>query len=505
MTASADADADTSADDGPGEDRPVRGRKLDLLAVCGAAPAVYLLLATHLIVLPIVAPWHDEQRILQIVLFAGYAVVLTASRRVREEVAATLLRIPRAARGALAAVAVIGVASGAMAAVPGAAARDIAMYLLLFLTVLVVASARYRLGTALDRSILVIILVTAVLYAAGTLGLRVAGVGAPQASGIGVDMYSFSNPRFFALYATWMFPLVVALPTALDDGSRAARFILASVGVLWWVLLLEAGGRGAVLASVGAVLVAVVVLRRRALRWAGYAVAAIVIGSLVWAAGTALLASTDETASTAVELALQRGLDDNNRFEFWRQAAEMIRSSPVLGVGPENYAYHQQGGIAAHPHNAALQVASEWGVIALLVLVGLALWAMVAWIRTAAARPPGPERATGVALTASVFAAGGLAMLDGVIVMPVSQVAGALVIGLALGTHQAASDRTAIHSGQKIQAAVTGCAVALVAVLITTASPYLWSPRDTLEDKLAENEDVWYITPRFWVWGRLDR
>lgn len=501
MTGSSDADTD----DGPLEDRPVRGRKPDLLAACGAAPALYLLLATHLVILPIVAPWHDEQRILQIVLFAGYAVVLAASRRVREEVVATLLRIPGAARGALAAVAAIGVASGAMAAIPGAAARDIATYLLLFVTVLVVAAARYRLGTALDRSILVIILVTAVLYAAGTLGLRVAGVGAPQASGIGVDMYSFSNPRFFALYATWMFPLVVALPTALDDGSRAARLILAAVGAAWWVLLLEAGGRGAVLASVGAVLVTVVVLRRRALRWAGYAVAAIAIGSIVWVAGTALQTSTEETAATAVDLALQRGLDDNNRFEFWRQAAEMVRSAPLLGVGPENYAYHQQGGVAAHPHNAALQIASEWGLIALLVLVGVAGWAMVAWIRTASARPPGPERAVGVALTASVLAAGGLAMLDGVIVMPVSQVAGALVIGLALGTHQAAAHRSALRSGQKMQAAVAGCAVALVAVLITTASPYLWSPRDTLEDKLAENEDVWYLTPRFWVWGRLDR
>lgn len=104
MTGSSDADTD----DGPLEDRPVRGRKPDLLAACGAAPALYLLLATHLVILPIVAPWHDEQRILQIVLFAGYAVVLAASRRVREEVVATLLRIPGAARGALAAVAAIG-------------------------------------------------------------------------------------------------------------------------------------------------------------------------------------------------------------------------------------------------------------------------------------------------------------------------------------------------------------------------------------------------------------
>ena len=59
--------------------------------------------------------------------------------------------------------------------------------------------------------------------------------------------------------------------------------------------------------------------------------------------------------------------DSSFRIDLWIQAWEIIKGHPWLGVGPLHYANFPNA-IASSPHNFFLQIASEWGGPAFLLL-----------------------------------------------------------------------------------------------------------------------------------------
>lgn len=62
--------------------------------------------------------------------------------------------------------------------------------------------------------------------------------------------------------------------------------------------------------------------------------------------------------------------DSSGRVLLWQQAWELIQSHPLLGVGPLHFAAHANH-IASSPHNFPLQIATEWGLPASIILMGL--------------------------------------------------------------------------------------------------------------------------------------
>lgn len=119
------------------------------------------------------------------------------------------------------------------------------------------------------------------------------------------------------------------------------------------------------------------------------------------------------------------------RLFLWRIALTYIEQSPWLGIGPMHYA-HLPNPEAAHPHNVYLQVAAEWGVPMLLLLVGLGLLALRRLALAVRACPDVRQRDCGVGLLLAcvVIAVDGL--FSGNFVMPVSQVWIAFTFGWAM-------------------------------------------------------------------------
>lgn len=62
--------------------------------------------------------------------------------------------------------------------------------------------------------------------------------------------------------------------------------------------------------------------------------------------------------------------DSSGRVFLWQQAWELIQAHTLLGVGPLHFAAHANH-IASSPHNFPLQIATEWGLPASIILMGL--------------------------------------------------------------------------------------------------------------------------------------
>lgn len=123
-------------------------------------------------------------------------------------------------------------------------------------------------------------------------------------------------------------------------------------------------GRRAVLGAVGVVAVA------------GVVVVLAVIGNPVSWAGDRWhdFKAGDFEYRTGGGSRLGQGLG-SNRYDFWRVAADQFKAAPVVGVGSENFAEdylrdRRSGEEPTYPHDLALQVISETGLVGALLFGG---------------------------------------------------------------------------------------------------------------------------------------
>ncbi len=123
-------------------------------------------------------------------------------------------------------------------------------------------------------------------------------------------------------------------------------------------------GRRAVLGAVGVAAVA------------GVVVVLAVIGNPVTWAGDRWhdFKAGDFEYRTGGGSRLGQGLG-SNRYDFWRVAADQFESAPVVGVGSENFAEdylrdRHSGEEPTYPHDLALQVISETGLVGALLFGG---------------------------------------------------------------------------------------------------------------------------------------
>jgi putative inorganic carbon (hco3(-)) transporter len=251
----------------------------------------------------------------------------------------------------------------------------------------------------------------------------------------------FDNYRFFNHGQTVSLPLLSLLVLRSEQGgpfTKQARYwwVLTS---LWWTLLFVSAGRGTFVGVMAGMIMALAWRRRQALSWcrvmlfsglaglAAYAVFYVLVPVLM---GLQPFGFLTEVA--------QRSLSnpDGSRWPLWRRASEMIIANPWLGAGPLHFAhYGRDVQTGAHPHNWVLQIASEWGIPALLC-VSAALWIGFRKLLCTASAIKANDTQNQALLT--VWLATGIAVLvdglvSGLIVMPISQLWLALYVGCAWG------------------------------------------------------------------------
>lgn len=457
---------------------------------------------TYLLVTPTLGvawidSWHNEQRLLQVILLALGVPVLAVTAL------ASPLRqgLPRLHPTVLAVFA-LGAISAARAPLQDAAWAELSLHLLLGVLVLVTAATVAAQPAGAARFARRAALLLLGVYVAGVAVRYAAALAIAQPLNLDVLLLGYANPRFPSALHALLLPLAAAL--ALDEREAPALRTLAWVTLaLTWAINLALGTRAIWFAYLVALALLFAALGRTRLQpLARVLILSAVAGAALYMLFFKFLPVWTGIGETFTERTLDKLAWGSNRELLIASSWAAIRAAPWLGLGPMQFAAIPQVW-AAHPHNWLLQLASEWGLPATaLALIGMAALARRA---LAAARqdPPQPGAGTLVPLTAALVALV-YGLVDGNLVMPVSQSAAALVFGLLLGTLPAPA-RSASRPG-----GAPGTALALLAgaVLLAAAAQLVWFSATTVGAATAQEvpqrifptRALW---PRFWSDGLL--
>ncbi|HRH87675.1 MAG TPA: O-antigen ligase family protein [Rubrivivax sp.] len=359
-------------------------------------------------------------RLAQLALGVACAVFIAseAKRRVTECGA-----LPRGVLAAL--IAVLALASTLRSPDAEMAVRELGVVASMVAVALVVAWAREPI-LAPAR----VVSIASAAYVAVVL-LVTAGVLAGQTVNRAEIFVGYDNYRFFNHVQSASLPLTVLAMTVAPRRSRL-RAVAWFAAVGGFALLFTVAGRGTMVGIVvGAVAVAAL-FGRNAVATLRNLAAAAALGMLLFALLFWLLpVLTGMTPEFSDGYYGARLGSVEARFFLWRIAQSYIEQSPWLGIGPMHYA-HFHNPEAAHPHNIYLQIAAEWGVPMLLLLLGLAFWALRRFALAVRACADVRQRNCGIGLFLACVAIAVDGLFSGNFVMPVSQVWIAFTFGWAM-------------------------------------------------------------------------
>lgn len=314
--------------------------------------------------------------------------------------------------------------------------------------------------------------------------------------------FMMSNVRQFNQYQLWTLgliglPLLVSSP--IQNVSKRWGGCLMST---WWVLLFASGSRGVLLAWFLSMFATWWIYRHYARAFLFLQLKSFSFGlSGYWVLFVFL---PNMNASGGGQQATETVLrtDSYDRIYLWKQAWAMIEMHPWLGVGPMHYAWYPHN-IGAHPHNSLVQLACEFGMPATCLLVLILGYGIYQWMKrfnsTRLENSSELERALSIALFFTVVAAATYSMVDGVIVMPLSQVMMALVLGLMLGVYHQDGITKTISSVNDVVHRL--CAMIVLSVLMWAVLPELL-PR-VLGDFEFIPTRYQVFGPRFWEEGGI--
>lgn len=437
--------------------------------------------------------WHDQQRIGQISV-----VVLTALFAIRLAfVTQQFNPLESRARHLVVALVLAGAASSITARQPIWAFTEFSIALGCLAIAWMVVVTRDQIGDPLDR-----LLLGTVFFVCTALCLRFfVSYASMLATGAGkadpwLLLDGFSNLRFYGQFISLSLPLLAA-PLLMQGRLKRFAVPAAILLVLWWAIAITTGTRGTWL-GMGAAVVWLMLAGAKGRQWATLNLMAALFGLIVchfwleWLPDWAGLPVANHPADR-----LTTSL--SGREPLWQQAIEMILAKPLLGFGPMHYS-DIANRIAAHPHQAWLQWASEWGVPSALVITWL-VWkgarAVFRIMRERAASGAETD-VLRVCLAGSIAASLTQSMVDGVLVMPYTETWLALLAGWLFALHpRNTSTSTTVPAPWR-----WGWAIALVAaagLLVSIVARDL--PRlDVREEAYAESFGGPF-KPRFWRQG----
>jgi len=476
-----------------------------------ANPTVWLLLVVAAYVL--YAPgagfapsltWHDRQRIAQLAALSIVLFMALAALPLRRQVEALWAVLPKWARGMLSLALLLGVISALLAPLQRWAMLEVGLCALLLAGALGVAAGRRSFGNQADAMLVVIFYALAIAYTVKTqvtyLGMLTIGAGQGLPFNV-CELYTgFSNIRFFGQYQTMLLPFLL-LPAMWWANNTRQRVLLAIVPAIWWMLVVASGTRGTWVALMAGVMVVALFGGQSGRRWIKWQVAGLVSGLLCYAIFILGLPGLLEQPATF----LHRTNDIvplSAREVIWASSIEFTKHHPWLGIGPMHFAYYPNA-VAAHPHNFVLQFMCEWGIPAALLITAVFAAGGLAFARFVKRTTGGPVTETSlvaVALLAAITGATVQALIDGVLVMPVSQMTLVLICGWAIGLY---------FEGRPTPASVGVFEKRLCAALVVLSAGAVaygvWPEISHLEQRqeayFEAHPSSTLLLPRFWIQG----
>lgn len=434
----------------------------------------------------------DGQRVIELAVLTGLGLWAGVSGAGAE----LWFRIERPARWGVLAVLGLGAVSAVTAPLPGAAVLEVIHLALVAVGALVLAEGLRKMGSGATPVVVASVVLGSALALAGALvayAMHLAGVGTPLFPHAGLV---FTHVRHFNQIQTWTLPLL-ALPV-LAARSRTMRALAFGLLAGSWMLLLASGGRASLLGMLAGMVGVAVLLGRRAWPWVRVQAGGAAVGGVLY--GVLFFVVAHETEGIASRIG--GGMSDRDR--LWAVALDAIRDHPWLGVGPMHYAYRMPINASAHPHNQPLQWASEWGLPAALLLMGMVGWAAWKGLKRMRAEHDAQRMPVAVALGAVWIGVAVVALFDGIFVMPVSQLFAVLIGGWTLAWAAQGSESP---PKPKQVARWRGACAMLAAALLAAAWPgvaHLQARNDAYQACLASGaETAGGLYPRFWQVGYL--
>lgn len=409
---------------------------------------------------------HDFARMVQVGLITAVAVLAWFDLAMRRD--SVRMHVSRGALGLLTLLTVLMAASVWHAQVLRTAMLEVG--LLTSLAVLALATFMALEREDAFRWAAYIVLGSAALLSFAVVIRYVAGMVEGQLS-LWWVVPGFSNYRFFNHVQSITVPLLVAALVwpGLPQRWRRVGLGLLALEFCW---LLFTGGRATMLGLGAATATVAFLYRRQALAWLRTLAVGAALGLLLFVVFFVALphffdvkgdfSALDTVQRTAGETA-------QTRRYLWTLAVDAVGESPWWGIGPQHFA-HRPNVEAAHPHNIYLQLAADWGVpmlILVLMSAALGLRRLVG-----AVRHSGQEAGWGVGLTAVAVAVAVDGFFSGNFVMPNSQMW--MVFALALALVYVRRNRVVPNIVVSRQAFHRGVGATLIALTLTALWQGIW-------------------------------
>ncbi|MCY7314070.1 MAG: O-antigen ligase family protein [Rubrivivax sp.] len=368
---------------------------------------------------------HDLARLAEILLGIVCALVLVVLPRRRFVVPGS------AAQPALiGALLVLALASAALAAQPRMAFRELAVLTGLIAVVLVIAET-----PRIDRVARTVVCFASALYVCVITLIIIAATIAGQEVNRAELFVGYDNYRFYNHVQTAALPLTVMSAALASFSAGNARWMkiaawVASAG--GFAMLYATMGRGTLVGIAVAAIVVTIAFRSAALPLMRTLAIAAVAGAVYFVFLFFVLPLMVGVAPAAhADFYGAREGSAQVRLMLWGIALEHVRSAPWLGIGPMHYAHYPTGD-ASHPHNIYLQIAAEFGIPALLLMLTLTVIAARRFSTLIRACRDPEQRLCGMGLYLACIAVAIDGLFSGNFVMPVSQVWIAFTLGWSL-------------------------------------------------------------------------
>ena len=244
----------------------------------------------------------------------------------------------------------------------------------------------------------------------------------------------FGSVRFFNQFQLWTLGLITLPLLAFDFKKPYTRRWLHLGLACWWVLLFYSASRGALLAWLIGILTTALIYRKSAWPFIRLQLVYIASGFLSYQILFNLIPYLRESAVVTGTIMRDTTSD---RIELWSQSLNLIQNHPIFGIGPMHFAWNNHTSASAHPHNSLLQLMAEWGLPAALLILCLAGYALLCWLKKFNIKSIQTEtklnRNLAIVLFFTLITNAVYSLVDGVIVMPISQVMMFTIIGLMIG------------------------------------------------------------------------
>lgn len=442
----------------------------------------------------IITSFHDSQRLIQLLLIG--LVLLHGMAFYKQE---SIVVVNHAVRYAIYALIALAIASSYLAKSPRHALIEISLFAGLSYLALFVARLYHDDKTLLIKRLIYAFWAGILLYVVSFYVGYITATTFNTAKPWPALLTGFSSIRSFNQYQLWGLGLVTLPLLAFDFKSTHTCRWLHLALVLWWVILFYSTSRGALLACGLGLLGTAVIYKKLAWPFIRLQLIYSTTGYIVYALLFQFIPHLKESLGTAAAIIDTTGTIMRNttsdRADLWSLSLKLIQDNPIFGIGPMHYAWYNA--TVAHPHNSVLQLMAEWGLPAALIIITATSFGIYCWLKKVnidnLKKQTKLDNNLGIILFFTIATNATYSLVDGVIVMPISQVMMFTIFGLMMGYY---ADGRLAETKQKSFFKPIYAGIVLVALV--------WSTLPEIIQSAAGSEKHFSIGytafgPRFWL------